>query len=509
MDETVSTAELQAAIAEKDQQITQLKWELAELRRLVFGAKKERFEADASPEQLHLFEATPDTPAAEEESEQITYTRKKRKHPGRTTLPDHLPTEEILIEPEQDTAGMKVIGQQITETLDYRPGVLLKRRYIRNKYARVAMDESQSEEPVNPSSPIIMGSLPPRPLPKCIAESGLLAHLIVAKFVDHLPFYRQIQQFKRNHGWQISDSTLNDWFTACCLLLEPLYAAHLRRVMDTDYLQADESPIKVLGSVKKGQSHRGYMWVYRNPINGLVLFDYRRGRDQQGPAQQLSEFAGYLQCDGYKVYTSISEAYKDRIQLVSCLAHIRRKFYQARAHHPKLANQALTWIQQLYALERKYREKELSADQRQQERHKEARPIYEKLLRWVQAEQPRQLRKGPLGEALYYALRQLPKLTAYLEDGRIEIDNNLIENAIRPLALGRKNYLFAGSHAGAERVAMMYSFFASCKVHEVNPWEWLKDVLERIGDHSVNQLEELLPHQWKPRAADNPPAKAP
>ncbi|MCB0638703.1 MAG: IS66 family transposase [Lewinella sp.] len=492
MNETVSKAEYEAALAEKDDQISALRHELEQLKRLIFGSKRERFIAAQQPEQLELGldGETAAEPAEESAAETITYQRRKRPHPGRTALPDNLPTEEIIIEPEEDTSDMKLIGEEITETVDYRPGILLKRRYIRRKYARKQEVEGQGA--------VVIGQLPERPILKGIAEAGLLAHLIVSKYVDHLPFYRQIEQFKRNHGWTIHQSTLNDWFAACCSLLDALYQAHLRAVMATDYLQADESPIKVLDSEQKGKTHQGYMWVYRNPLNGLVLFDYRKGRGMHGPRERLDGFTGVLQCDGYAVYQKIAGKSQGAIQLVSCLAHIRRKFHEARDHHPELAERALARIQQLYALERDYREEGLAAPARQARRHVEARPIFAGLLAWVRTEQTNNLSKGPIGKALHYAKTQLPLLAGYLDDGRLEIDNNLIENTIRPLALGRKNYLFAGSHQGAERAAMMYAFFASCKVRGINPWEWLRDVLQRIPTHPVNQLEALLPHQWQP-----------
>ncbi|NRB65263.1 MAG: IS66 family transposase, partial [Saprospiraceae bacterium] len=267
-------------------------------------------------------------------------------------------------------------------------------------------------------------------------------------------------------------------------------------VMQTDYLQADESPIKVLDSVKKGKTHQGYMWVYRNPVNGLVLFDYRKGRGMRGPEERLADFQGHLQCDGYRGYKALVRKRNGATTLVSCLAHIRRKFYDAREHHPELAKYALKHIQQLYALERIYREAKLSYDQRHQKRHEQARPIIENLITWVRTEQANNLSKGPIGKALLYAKNELPNLMSYLNDSRIEIDNNLIENAIRPLALGRKNYMFAGSHQGAQRAAMMYAFFGTCKALEVNPWAWLKDVLQRIPEHPVNRIQDLLPNHW-------------
>ena len=378
-----------------------LRYEFEQLRRLIFHSKGERFIPAHPPEQLAL---ALDAAHAEEvgrgETETITYQRRKpSQHPGRTALPENIPSEDIIIEPQEDTSGMELIGEEVTETVDYRPGVLFKRRYIRRKYAR----KTQAGE----LPAILIGELPARPIPKGIPEAGLLAQLIVSKYVDHLPFYRQIEQFKRNHGWTIHQSTLNDWFAACCSLLDALYRAHLRAVMASGYLQADESPIKVLDSDKKGKAHQGYMWVYRNPLNELVLFDYRKGRGIHGPRERLEGFGGTLQCDGYAVYAKIARKSEGTIRLISCLAHIRRKFHEARDHHPELAERALAWIQQLYALERTYREEGLDVHARQARRHEEARPIFAELLAWVRTEQANNLRKGPIGKALHYAQEQL------------------------------------------------------------------------------------------------------
>jgi hypothetical protein len=314
--------------------------------------------------------------------------------------------------------------------------------------------------------------------------------------VDHLPFYRQIEKFKREHDWNIQKSTLNDWFAACCMLLNPLYKALRKQVLASDYLQADESPLKVLDNTKPKTTHQGYMWVYRNPVSRLVLFDYRKGRSTEGPLELLGEFSGLLQCDGYKAYSSLVKKLP-QIRLASCLAHIRRKFFEAQTNHPQLAAYALKQIQALYALEKTCREEGLSFEARAERRSAEARPVYDALRTWVEAEFKQNLSAEAIGKALHYAHHELPQLEIYLTDGRVEIDNNLIENAIRPLALGRKNYLFSGSHDAAERAAMLYSFFASCKTMGVNPWEWLRDVLQQIGSHPASRIEELLPGNLK------------
>jgi transposase len=459
-----------------------------QLLRLVHGSKKEGFLPVSVPEQLDLWEFDAATDEVEAEKEKISYERKKKAHPGRTQLPENLPVEEVIIEPEEDTTGLVEIGQEVTETLDYRPGVLLKRRYIRKKYARPQEAEGTTS--------ILIGELPERPIPKGIAEAGLLAHLFVAKYIDHLPFYRQIEMFKRDHGWAIHKSTINDWFAACCTLLEPLYEALRNNVLDTDYLQGDESKLKVLDHTKNKNTHLGWMWVFRNPLSRNVFFAYRKGRGANILHETLETFTGLLQSDGYSSYESYIKKQPD-VALVSCLAHIRRKFFEAQKNHREKASYALEQIQLLYAIEQIAREENFTYQQRLRLRKVMSASIYYDLLQWVRTEQKNNLSKGAFGKALLYAKNHLPRLEHYLTDGRVEIDNNLIENKIRPLALGRKNYLFAGSHDGAQRAAMMYSFFGSCKANDVNPLEWLTDVLARIGAHPINQLEQLLPAQWE------------
>lgn len=490
--------ELQSDFQDLKGKYEAMKFEFEKLLDILTRSKSERYQPAEYPEQLCLPFVEEDEQQAPSEEEEITYKRHKKKHPGRTELPEHLPVEETIIEPEEDTTDMTHIGDEITETIDYEPGRLVKKRYIRRKYARKKELEPESNDSSeNNTSEVVIGQLPERPIPKSIAEAGLLAYLFVAKYVDHLPFYRQRQQLKRNYDWVLHQSTLNDWFAACCTLIDPLYEVLIEKALDTDYLQADESPIKVQDSKKKGKTHQGYMWVYRNHLTGLVLFDYRKGRGMDGPQERLENFRGTLQCDGYKVYESIAAKRKEGvIELVSCLAHIRRKFYDAQNHYPELADYALKLIRSLYMLERRYREEGLEPKQIASRRKKEAAPLLDELIKWVNKNQPRHLSKGPIGKALVYAKGQLPKLKPYLEDGRIQIDNNLIENQIRPLALGRKNYLFAGSHKGAQRAAMMYSFFASCKTMDVNPLHWLRDTLKKIPTTKIGDLDTLLPHNY-------------
>jgi transposase len=496
MEATISKAEYDKAMAEKDGQIATLRHELDQLKRLIFASKSERFVPASLPEQMALWDdgSQPDT--AQEPTEKITYERKKKKaHPGRTPLPEHLPVRREIIEPDEDTSGMVQIGEEVTRKVDYTPGTLEIVEYVRPKYAR---PEAEQEE----RGAIVIAEVPDQVIPKGIAAVGLLVQLIIAKYIDHLPFYRQIEMFKRDFGWAIHKSTINDWFATVCTLLEPLYDALQKNVLDTDYLQGDESRIQVLDyaedkskkSKTNTKTHLGYMWVFRNPVSGNVMFTYRSGRGANVLHETLGEFTGRLQSDGYSAYTSYIK--KHNVELVSCLAHIRRKFFETKMNHPEKAEYALEQIQLLYAVEQIAREEGFDSMERLRIRKVSAAPIYYQLLEWVRTEQANNLTKGAMGKALLYAKNHLPRLEHYLRDGRIEIDNNQIENKIRPLALGRKNYLFAGSNQGAQRAAMMYSFFASCKANDINPREWLRDVLIRIGNHSVNRLEELLPVQW-------------
>lgn len=494
---TIDKAEYEATLAEKDGRIAALEHELTQLKRLIFAAKSEKTRLNEVPaEQLGLGFSDYQSSSADERqqqaaTEQITYTRKKKKvHPGRNPLPDHLPVEEVVIEPNQDTEGLVKIGEAISDSLDYRPGKLVIIRRIRPKYARPVEKEGQE------ATEVIVAALPSRPIDRGIPEPALLTEICVAKYVDHLPFYRQIKRFDRDFGWVVHKSTINDWFAATCTLLDPLYQALLKNVLESDYLQVDESTLKVQDNSKKGGTHLGYQWVYRNPMSGLVLFDYRKGRGVQGVMERLSTFQGYLQTDGYKAYQTYLRKHP-KATGVSCLAHIRRKFFDARANDRQKAELALAAINYIYHVDAHCRRRERTAQQRLALRQRLAMPVYEALLDWVRYEQANNLSKGAIGKALYYAKNELPKLAACFKDGRIELDNNLIENSIRPLALGRKNYLFAGSHQAAKRAAMMYSFFASCKKLGINPRHWLTDILERIPDYSIKQIDDLLPHKWK------------
>jgi len=475
--------QLRHQLQQTEEQVSQLKHELAQLKRLIFGARSERFVPESNEEQLTLFEEAPVETAPEPEVVQ-THTRKRK--PVRQALPDHLPREVIVIEPAVDRSALRKIGEEVTETLDYRPARLIVIRRVRPKYVNPKTDE------------IIIAQLPARAIDKGIAEAGTLAHVVIEKYVDHLPIYRQVQRFKRE-GIELPRSTLEGWVAAVANLLEPLHKRLAQLVLKSGYIQADETPIpvqdpaKAIGN-KKGKTHRGYYWVYHAPGGDkgsplkLVVLDYQRGRSRDGPAKFLQGYRGALQSDGYAAY----DGFEKQLTLYNCWAHARRYFFEAQDNAKELAEHALLEIGKLYAIEREIRE--ATHEERKQVRQERALPILTRFKQWLK--QNPGLPKSSWGKAVNYTLSRWDKLTRYTEDGQIEIDNNLVENAIRPIALGRKNYLFAGSHDAAQRAAVIYSLVATCKKHEVNPQQWLSDVLRRIPTHPHKQIDELLPHLW-------------
>jgi transposase len=482
----------EAQISHMESQISQMQFQIDQMNRLLFGAKRERFIQNTDENQLTLPFEVEQEPEPEKEQEVIAYVRSKTKrenHPGRLPLPSHLPVEEIVIEPQEDITGLKCIGKEITDQLELVPAKLFIKRFIRPKYIKPTDEITLNHKG-------IIADLPTFPIEKGIAGPGLLSQIMVDKFVDHLPIYRQIERFKRE-GVKIPSSTLNGWQESVCNLLEPLYDTLKHRVLSQGYLQVDETPIQVLeppGS-KKGKTHRGYHWIYHSPLEKMVFFDYNTGRSREGPSKLLKNFKGYLQTDGYNVYEIFGR--KEPITLLNCMAHARRKFEKALGYDKTRAEYAMGMFQKLYAIEQQARDENLTPLQRHEIRLDQSLPILNELGKWIVETYKTVLPKSVLGDALAYCIPRWDNLLAFLNDGSLEIDNNLAENAIRPIALGRKNYLFAGSERGAERAAMFYSFFGTCKKNNINPFDWLKKVLEVIPNYKVNQLTDLLPQNLK------------
>lgn len=487
----LSREDLLSALSESNITILKLKHELDQLKRLVFGPRRERFLPNESEEQLTLGLNLPATEQPSVVSTQtIQYTRtkeapaKKEGNAVRMKLPADLPREQVIIEPEEDVTGFTEIGKEVTEELEYTPGKFFVRQIIRPKYARPQHEEGKPG--------VVIANLPARIIEKGIAGPGLLAQVIIDKYVDHLPLFRQTERYKRA-GISIPISTMSDWVAKACKELEALYEAQKNLVLRSGYLEGDETTIKVLDKDKKGKTHLGYYWVYRAPLENLVLFDYRPGRGREGPQEILKDYKGYLQTDGYDVYDHFG--HREGITLVGCMAHARRKFVEALGNDKQRSDYALGRIQELYAIERRAKDENLTHQHRFDLRQKEAVPVLKELEQWMK-EQYAALPESVIGKAIAYSLRRWDKLCLYTTDGKLQIDNNLVENSLRPVAIGRKNYLFAGSHHAAQRAAMIYSLLGTCKINNVNPYDWLRDVFERLPSHPISKINDLLPHRW-------------
>jgi transposase len=463
------------------QEIDLLKAQLEKLRRMQFGQKRERF---IDPDQQSLPFEAPVTEQQEEALEQqITYVRKRQFiQKLRAALPAHLPVETVEIYPEGDLSEMVCIGSDITEELDCEPARFFIRRYVRYKYT------------TKEGEGVTIGQLPERVIDKGIPGAGLLASILTDKYMDHLPLYRQKQRFARENI-PIASSTIEGWTKQALERLEPLYKCLEEDTRAQGYLQVDESPIKVLDSDKKGAAHQGWYWVYHAPWDNTVFFHYQPSRAKAAVLPMLEKFEGYLQTDGYAVYQSIGSR-KDVTHL-ACWAHARREFERALDNDKTRAAYALNLIQRLYATERKAKEYQLTTPQIKELRLNESLPVINELGKWISQQIKQVLPQSAIGKALNYSQQRWDMLSAYLHDGSLHIDNNGVENAIRPLALGRKNYLFAGSHEAATRAGMIYSFFASCKKHDVNPYQWLKHALLNIMAINHKNIKELYPQNFK------------
>ena len=377
----------------------ELEHQLTQLKRMIFGSRSERFVPQTPDKQLKLLEVELEE-KVEVRKEKITYERTKvtrKEKPVRQKLPSHLPRREIIIEPEGDTGSLKRIGEEVTEELEYEPGSLFVNRYIRPKYV----------DPHDEDKGILTAAMPLRPLEKCIAGPGLLAHVVIDKFADHLPVYRQVKRFERE-GVHIASSTIGDWITGTCSLLSPLYEALRSKVLGSDYIQADETPIAVLDRSKKGKTHQGYQWIYHAPLEGLVLFDYRPGRSRDGPKELLGQFQGYLQTDGYSAYEYFDS--RPGIKHAACMTHARRYFEQALDNDPHRAQHVLEQIQKLYAVERRGKEQAIEAEKLYAIRQDESVPILKELGAWMKENYMQTLPKSAIGKALAYSISRWDKL---------------------------------------------------------------------------------------------------
>jgi transposase len=473
-----------------------LKRQLAYLKRVIFGQKRERFVPSVPEEQMALdalFEtAGAKMPGFAESKETITYDRRKpKKGHGRNPIPDDLHREQHVLDvPETEKtcsccgAPKKHIGDDVTEELEYKPAVFFVNQYVRPKYAC----------PKCPDNGITTAPMPPRPIDKGVAGPGLLSYILVSKYVDHLPLYRLQQMFMR-YNIHINRSTMAGWIAELCNPLEAICRAMKETLLSSFLIQADETTLKVLDDTVKDKCVLGYLWPYVGD-GKLAVFEFRDSRSHDGPTDFLSTFTDrYLLSDGYAGYNDVVK--KQRLTHLMCWAHARRKFFEQKDVAPDFVATVLEHIKELYKVELEAAEGKLGHQARLELRKLKSVPALEKIKSLLENPGKVILPKNKIAEAIAYTLSHWTQLTKFLEDGRLPIDNNLCENTIRPVALGRKNWLFAGSPEGAKRMAIIYSLMATCKLNDINPYEYFYDILPKAASYPAKKIADLTPINWK------------
>lgn len=498
-----------AEISQKNAEIKKLSDTLLWLRRKVFGKMSEK-NLPLDPDQLLLFEQehlTDEERArldkeVEAAEQQMTKTITVKVKPSRRDLDTTgLPTEVIDIYPDGTTdenGKLKDEYVEIGTDESSRLEHIAAKTYIKKTVIHKVMLKSDSNNKTPEDRRIICARLPLAPVNRCMAGASVLADIIIGKFMYHLPFYRQIQQYKES-GITISDSTMGGWYEAAVEELKLLYDILRQHILQSEYIQIDESVLPVIDS-EKHKARKGYEWCVRDAIRGAVMFYYDRGsRGGKVAREILGAYKGAVQCDGYDAYDQFEK--NDNITVYGCWAHARRKFVDALNENNRLATEALCFIRKIYKVESDANKAGLNADERKEQRLKISYPTIRLFETWMKETYLKVLPNSKMGDAIEYTYSLLPRLSRYVNDGRINIDNNLIENAIRPLALGRKNYLFCGNDASAYRAAIVYSLISTCKAADVDPRTWMEDVLRKIPYYQRDQrdLAELLPFNWKNR----------
>jgi transposase len=380
------------------------------------------------------------------------------------------------------------IGQEVREQLEYVPASLIVLEHIRPKYACQTCEGN-----------VVIADRLPEPIEKGLPGPGLLAHVAVSKYADHLPLYRLEGIFKR-FGVELSRSTMCDWMATIADLLAPIVKLMLSKILNSKVVQNDDTTVPVQDHDGKGIK-TGRLWVsIGDHDHHYVVYTYTPDRSAAGPEEIFKDFKGYLQADAYSGYDGLYKS--GDIVEVGCMMHARRKFYEARTSDPQRSHQALAWISLLYDVERDAKKRQTADYEafvafRHDLRNERSRPIFDKLHAWLEAELPKVLPKSPIGEAIQYALNHWEALKRPLEAGFLELDNGACERAFKPVAIGRKNWLFAGSDNGGETAAVLMSLCTTCKELEIDPQAYLRDVLDRISTHPARRIEELLPDQWQ------------
>jgi transposase len=483
---------LHEQLQKSQREVELLRHRLDALCRRLFGKKSEKVD----PNQLQLAFELPEGMGSSSgpleldsgESLPKVKVRSHRRGRGRRPLPKELPRERVVIDVDEAEKtcscgrSKEKIGEAVSEKLEYVPSSLFVRETARPKYACPRCHNGVSVAPV-----------PTQAVEKSIAGEGLLAHVVVSKYVDHIPLHRLEGIFAR-HGVEISRSTMCDWVGDVADALRPIVERMKDEITRCDYLQTDDTPVKVLAYRKEG--FKGRLWVYLDPLGGQVVFDATPTHEGQGPEEFLSGFEGYLQADAYVGYDELYKRKRKRIVEVGCWAHGRRRFVDSLATDARAAP-VVALVRKLYQKEREF--SELSAVERTQKRTEHSKPILDQLDELRQELELKVLPKSPLGEALGYIRNQWKALSRFLEDGRLRIDNNAAEYQLRAIAIGRKNWLFAGSFDGARRAATLYSLVQSCRLASIDPFPYFRDVLLRVATHPQAQIGDLTPRMWAKR----------
>jgi transposase len=466
-----------------------LRQQIAWLKKRLFGPRTERVD----PDQLHLDfldeqEAPP--PFAEEAPDDETpaaTSKKKSRRNGRAPLPANLRRERVEYHPEPADLicscchGEKTkIGEEVTEELEFVPASMFVTEHVRVKYACRPCEEG-----------VVIGDLPPRPIEKGRPGPGLLAQLVTSKYGDHLPLHRQEEIFAR-HGVSISRSTMCDWIRDTASLLSPIVRTMRSEVLSTGLVLTDDTPIRVQTGSKK--TKKAAIWAYLSPAQKEVVFDFTMSRARDGPERFLGDYRGYLQADAYSGYDRIFD--RSEVTEVGCWAHARRKFYESMDTSPEEASAVMAGIRRLYRIEAKAKEEHLAPAAVRDLRCRESLPILQAIREYLLIQKITALPQSPFGKAITYALNQWEALVRYVGDGRLPIDNNAAERALRTVAIGRKNWLFAGSPAGGTRAATLYSLVSSCRLQGIDPFVYLRDVIERISTHPMSRIAEFTPRGW-------------
>jgi transposase len=507
--------ELLATLRQQAHLNANLQHQLEGLLRRIYGKKSEKLD----PNQLLLFAREileaggPDLTSEPETTSTpapapVPAAARTPGH-GRQPLPAGLPRRRVVHDvPAQqrlcpDCGALRVcIGQEVREQLEYVPASLVAIEHVRPKYACA---DCQAH--------VVIAERLPEPIEKGLPGAGLIAHVAVSKYADHLPLYRQQGIYKR-FGVELSRSTMCGWMAAAADLLTPIVRAMLKRVLSSRVVQTDDTPVPVQDHDGKGIK-TGRLWVQIGDANNrFIVYDYTPDHSAAGPRRVFKGFQGYLQADACSVYDALFA--DGSIVEVGCWMHARRKFYDARASDPVRSHLLLAWVVGLYEVEedaKKARKKHPEWDDaawyayRYELRLERSRPILDAIGAWLESEQPKVLPKSPIGEAIGYALNHRDALIRPLEAGFLEIDNGESERAMKPVAIGRKNWLFAGSDNGGKTAAVLMSLCATCKAWNIDPFAYLRDVLERVSTHPMSRIEELLPDRWKPLEATDPPGR--